>query len=90
LQAQGIQYRALRNAEENPAVSIKSNSRTSARSVIPKPSDSMDDSGSAVISSVMEARKAKAMSMLTPEELSIAQKTGKVPFRVKRLLETGE
>jgi hypothetical protein len=38
----------------------------------------------------MEARKAKAMSMLTPEELSIAQKTGKVPFRVKRLLETGE
>ena len=60
---------------------------------IPKPSfpfseDALDMSGAAVMNQVIQSRAEKAKGMMTAEELETAKKTGKLPFRIKRMLES--
>lgn len=94
MQAQGIQYRPL------TAKASDTEAPSTARSALPKPTnarlfaggdpgvDPLDASGAAVMNQVIQARAEKARSMMTPAEIEEAQKTGKLPFRIKRLLES--
>ena len=94
MQAQGIQYRPL------TAKASDTEAAATARSALPKPTnarlfaggdpgvDPLDASGAAVMNQVIQARAEKAKSMMTPAEIEESQKTGKLPFRIKRLLES--
>lgn len=81
LQAQGIQYRPLTTpTQEVPT----------ARTLgIPKPTDvSMNDA--AITQQAIQARAAKAKSQMTPEEINLARTTGRLPDRIKKMLERPE
>lgn len=94
IQAQGIQYRPL------TAKASDTEAPATARSALPKPTnarlfaggdpgvDPLDASGAALMNQVIQARAEKAKSTMTPAEIEEAQKTGKLPFRIKQLLES--
>lgn len=80
LQARGIQYRPLQTKE----------SPVSGRVSLPKPIRLGAEDGADLISQTVTARaerNASAESMMTPAEIAESRKTGKVPFRIKRILE---
>ena len=90
IQAQGRQYSPLNFSDED-APAVQTNSRTTARSIFSKPDnelDNLDYPGGAVMNQVIQARAKKAKSMMTPAEIEESQKTGKLPFRIKQLLES--
>lgn len=89
LQAQGIQYRALNKPEGAVTVSAKTNSRTTGRSIFPQNLDHPDYPGGAIMDQVIAARAERAKGMMTKDESEQYQKTGKIPFRIKRFLEEG-
>ena len=87
MQAQGIQYRPLQLAAEKSAGAPA----PTRRSILPKPTPEEDYSGGALVQQAVQARadkKSKAESMMTQAEIDLARKTGQIPFRVKRLLES--
>ena len=87
MQAQGIQYRPLQLAAEKSAGAPA----PTRRSILPKPTSEEDYSGGALVQQAVQARadkKSKAESMMTQAEIDLARKTGQIPFRVKRLLES--
>lgn len=80
MQAQGIQYRPLQSKEEGDASVPK------RRSIFPQ--EDSEDTGviSARAQQTINSRLEKVRGMMTAKEIEEA-KTGKLPFRIKRLLE---
>lgn len=90
MQVRGIQYRPLQGKSSGNANVAES---ASSRSSIPKPSlpfseDALDMSGAAVMNQVIQSRVEKAKGMMTAEEIETSKKTGKLPFRIKQMLES--